>query len=271
MTDIHSRHLLMVAALFTASGVGNAAVGDAPGTADPTSATPAAEIPVIDPAAVAALDTMSTYLRHLPRYSLVADISKDKVIQGNGKLQFDHVLTAGYVKGEGLFMVSSSAQRQLEYFYNHKQFSLYTPRKHFYVTVDAPATITATMAAIEDKYDLSLPLSDIFLWGTEMAPTDAIEAAFLVGPGRVDGQDCQHYAYRQADVDWQLCIADGDKPLPLKLVITTTDIAIQPQYVATIKWDLNPSIAADSFTFTPPADAKPIQFQAVATAPETTP
>ena len=34
---------------------------------------------------------------------------------------------------------------------------------------------------------------------------------------------------------------------------------------------LNPSIPADSFTFTPPADAKPIQFQAVASATETTP
>ena len=266
MTDIHSRHLLMAAALVAVSGVGNAA-----GTAAPTSATKAAEIPAVDPAAVAALNAMSSYLRGLPRYELVADVSKDKVIEGNGKLQFDHVLKARYAKGEGLSMVSSSPQRQLEYFYNHKQFTLYTPRKHFYVTVDAPATITATMTAIEDKYDLSLPLSDIFLWGTEMAPTDAIEAAFLVGPGRVNGQDCQHYAYRQAEVDWQLCIADGDKPLPLKLVITTTDIAIQPQFVATINWDLNPDIKADSFTFTPPADAKPIQFQPVAAATETKP
>lgn len=266
MTDISSRHVLLATALVAACGVGNAA-----DTAAPATANKATEIPAIDPAAIAALDAMSSYLRGLPRYTLVADISKDKVIEGNGKLQFDHVLKASYVRGKGLSMASSSPQRQLEYFYNHKQFTLYTPRKHFYVSVDAPATISAAMAAIEDKYGLSLPLSDIFLWGTEMAPTDAIEAAFLVGTGRVNGQDCQHYAYRQAEVDWQLCIADGDQPLPLKMVITTTDIAIQPQYVATIKWDLTPNIKADSFTFAPPADAKPIQFQAVASATQSKP
>jgi hypothetical protein len=226
----------------------------------------AATIPPVDPAAVSALETMSSYLRSLPSYTIEANISKDEVIEGNGKLQFDHVLKVSYVKGKGLSMDSSSAQWQRTYFYNHKQFTLYTPRTRFYSTVDAPATILATLAAIEDKYGVNLPLSDIFLWGTEAAPTDAIEAAFLVGTGRVDGQDCQHYAYRQAEVDWQICIANGDKPLPLKLVITTTDIAIQPEYIATMQWDLNADIKADSFTFAPPAGAEPITFLPVATA-----
>ena len=224
----------------------------------------------VDPIAVEALGAMSAYLRSLQHFTIDADISKDEVIAGNGKLQFDHVLKVYYVKGEGLRMDSSSPRRHLEYFYNHKQFTLFTPRKQFYVTVDAPPTIAATMDAIEDKYDLSLPLSDIFYWGTAESPTDAIEAAFVVGTGTVRGQDCRHYAYRQADVDWQLCITEGDQPLPLKLVITTTDLAIQPQYVATMKWDLEPTIEAGiesgSFTFVPPEGASKINFNPVADA-----
>jgi len=257
MKAMATRYLIPAVALAAALVGGSAAA---------TETEAAATIPPVDPAAVNALEAMSSYLRSLPRYTIEADISKDKVIAGNGKLQFDHVLKIGYIKGKGMSMDSSSPQRHMQYFYNHKQFTLYTPRANFYSTVDAPATIPATLAAMENKFGVKLPLSDIFLWGTEAAPTDAIEAAFLVGTGRVNGRDCQHYAFRQAEVDWQLCIADGDAPLPLKLVITTTAIDIQPEYIATMTWDLKPDIEADSFTFVPPAGAAPITFQPVADA-----
>lgn len=257
MKAMATRYLLPAVALAvtTSSGVATASENAA-----------AAPLPPVDPAAVSALEKMSSYLRSLPHYTIEANVSKDKVIEGNGKLQFDHVIKASYLKGKGLSIDASSAQTHRQFFYNHKQFTLYTPRSQFYSTIDAPAKFVPAMNTVEEKYDVTLPLSDIFLWGSEAASTDAIEAAFLVGAGRVNGQDCQHYAFRQADVDWQLCIADGDKPLPLKLVITTTDIAIQPQYVATLKWDLNADIKADSFTFVPPEGAAPIHFQPVADA-----
>jgi len=259
MKAIANRYLLTALTLAVISGTGQAVpTEDTPAAP----ATPASGPDVwIQPAAVDALGAMSRYLRTLPRYTINADISKDKVIEGDGKLQFDHQLEARFAKDQGLSITISAPERQLEYIYNYKQFTLYTPGKHVYATVDAPPTIPALMASLDEKYDLSLPLSDIFYWGTDMAPTDDIEAAFYVGPGRVRGQDCKHYAYRQADIDWQLCITEGDQPLPLKLVITTTDIAIQPQYVATLKWDLSPNMDPGSFNFTAPADVLPIQFE----------
>ena len=256
MTKSNGRHWLMATVLAGITGVGNAA--DTPASA-PTDATAA-----VDPAAIEALGAMSSYLRSLSQYAIDADITKDQVIDGNGKLQFDRELKILFARDKGLSVDSSSVQRHLQYFYDHKQITLYTPGKQVYTSIDAPATIAAAMALVEEKYDLSIPLSDIFYWGTDKLPTDDIEAAFFVGPGRVRGQDCRHYAYRQADIDWQLCITDGDQPLPLKLVITTTDVAIQPQYTATLKWNLNPTISTDSFRFTPPAGVSKISIQPIA-------
>jgi len=256
MTDIRGRHWLMATMLAGVTGIGNAA--DAPASAPADAAT------AVDSAAIEALGAMSRYLRSLSQYAIDADITKDQVIDGNGKLQFDHELKILFARGKGLSIDSVSAQRQRQYFYNHQQITLYTPGKKVYTSVDAPATVGAAMALVEEKYGLTMPLSDIFYWGTDKLPTDDIEAAFFVGPGRVRGQDCRHYAYRQADIDWQLCIAAGDQPLPLKLVITTTDVAIQPQYSATLHWNLNPTIAADSFTFTPPPGVTKISIQSIA-------
>ena len=43
-----------------------------------------------------------------------------------------------------------------------------------------------------------------------------------VGPSVVGGVTCEQYAFRQADIDWQIWIQLGDYPLPRRLVATTT-------------------------------------------------
>lgn len=254
MNPFPARQAAIALALVATTSVAHAAVGS------PGSDAPAQQAPVVDPAAIKALEGMSRYLRTLKQFTIQAQVSRDEAINAGGKLQFDHQLDVSFVRGAGLHMASSSPRKELQYFYNRKQFTLYSPRKGFYTTVDAPDTVTATITAIQDKYGVEWPLSDIFFWGTAANPTDGIEGAILVGPGRVDGKDCEHYAYRQADVDWQLCIAGGDQPLPLKLVITTTDMEEQPEYIARMDWNLNPTIDPSSFTFEVPKAPSKIEF-----------
>ena len=69
------------------------------------------------------------------------------------------------------------------------------------------------------------------------------------------------YAFREDGVDWQLWIQDGDAPLPLKFVITTTDEPSQPQHVAVLKWNTSPKFDDANFAFTPPPNAMKIQMQ----------
>ena len=74
----------------------------------------------------------------------------------------------------------------------------------------------------EKRYGIDLPLADLFYWGTEHDGTGAITAATHVGVSNVEGFVCDHYAFRQKDVDWELWIEQGGRPLPRKMVITTT-------------------------------------------------
>ena len=84
-----------------------------------------------------------------------------------------------------------------------------------------------------------------------------------LGPSAVDGTSCEHYAFRQDDVDYQIWIQKGEFPLPRKVVITTTTDAARPQYSATYTWNLAPSFNDAAFTFVAPADAKKIVLAAV--------
>ena len=94
---------------------------------------------------------------------------------------------------------------------------------------------------------------------TKSGIEDIKDAAYF-GPARVAGKDCDHYAYRQADVDWQVWIQRGKQPLPCKMVITTTQESAQPQYSAVLKWDLAPQFGDATFKFAPPKDAKKIEL-----------
>jgi hypothetical protein len=77
--------------------------------------------------------------------------------------------------------------------------------------------------------------------------------------------DCEHLAFRNAEVDWQLWVEIGARPVPRKLVITSKHVAGAPQYTLRIKeWKTDASVAPDAFVFKPPSNAKKVEFVALA-------
>ncbi len=176
------------------------------------------------------------------------------LVQRDGKVdilaQFPSHLRIDTINGE----------KQRLYLYDGKNFTLYGQAIQYYATVPAPATIGQLAGVLADKYDIELPLEDLFWWGTERVNSSALVAAANAGPSDVAGTTCEHYAFRQEGLDWQIWIQRGDYPLPRKLVITTTTDEARPQYSAVYTWDLAPSFNEAAFTFDAPADAKRIVF-----------
>jgi hypothetical protein len=90
-----------------------------------------------------------------------------------------------------------------------------------------------------------------------------------LGSGVIHGVECNHLAFRTADVDWQIWIATGDKPYPCRYVITTTQVTGLPQYTLDVRdWKTGSEVAADDFAFKAPADAKKIDLSKLADTDE---
>jgi len=101
---------------------------------------------------------------------------------------------------------------------------------------------------------------DLFQWGQDPEAVADIKEAAAVGPSLIDGQPADHYAFRQDDIDWQIWIAQGDAPLPLRYVITSKNEPGEPQYMASLKWDTSAKPDDGVFTFTPTKDDHPISI-----------
>jgi hypothetical protein len=215
---------------------------------------------IVNPAAMEALGRMAAHLRSLKTYRIDAAVECEDVLDDGLKIQYPMSVSVLVRRPDGLLIKVSSDRQDRQYFYNGKTFTLWARRLNLYATVPAPPTIAGLIDTIETKLGIELPLVDLFRWGTDADPGAGITAAVDAGPATISGVDCRHYAFRQADLDWQIWIQTGGSPLPRRLVLTTTRDEARPQYQSTYTWTLDPAVNESDFVFNPPAEAKPIVF-----------
>jgi len=226
----------------------------------------AADSSAIDPNAIKALEKMGGYLRTLKAIGVHATVTTEDVMQDGEKVDKSSVVDLVAERPNKMRIDIADQRQPRTLFYDGKSFTMWAPRVKFYATVNAPPTIVELVDTLDDKYDIDVPFVDLFRWGTPESDIADITEATDIGPANVNGVTTEQYAFRQKGLDWQVWIQNGDYPLPLKLVLTTTTDDARPQHTALYTWNLAPSYNDQAFVFTPPADAKKITFAEVATA-----
>ncbi len=223
-----------------------------------TNPTTAASGSDIDPDAIATLRKMGEYLRSLKAFQVEAVTTKDDVLEDGQQIQFDSKVDLVARMPDRLRVEINNARQHRLYLYDGTSFTIWAQRVNYYATVPAPATVGKLADKLDQEYGIQLPLEDLFFWGTAQSKEGDIKSATDVGPSEVGGVTCEHYAFRQEGLDWQVWIQQGDYPLPRKLVLTTLTDDARPQYNAVLTWNLAPSFDEAAFVFDPPKDAQKI-------------
>jgi hypothetical protein len=218
----------------------------------------AAAASTVNPDAVDAVKKMGAYLRSLKAFQVIGDITHDDVLEDGLIVKSDSKVDMLAATPNRLRVEVSSDDKDRIYFFDGKNFTIFAKRVNYYATVPAPATIVELFKKAEEKYDIDLPLIDLFKWGTNEDDINKIKTAVDVGPTSIEGITCEQYAFHQEGVDWQIWIQLGDYPLPRRLVITTLTDEARPQHSITMSWNLAPSFNDAAFTFYPPAEANRI-------------
>lgn len=214
----------------------------------------------IDPDAMQALNDMGTYLRTLKDFQVEAAVTNEDVLADGEKIQYGHTTNLLARMPDKMRVDVNGELKSRLFFYDGKTFTFFARRAGYYATAPAPGTIAELADVLDKKYDIEVPLVDLFLWGGPRAATNEITAATDIGDGEIGGVTCEHYAFRQPGLDWQVWIQLGSHPLPRKLVITTTTDEARPQHTSVLTWNLAPSFNDGAFVFDPPPDARKIVF-----------
>ena len=221
-------------------------------------AKPAAN--AVDPASIQALKDMGAYLQTLKRFRVSTLVTGERVLADGQKLQHTATADLDVSRPNKLRAKMFSARAERDLIYNGKTVTLYAPAQKTYSTVEFDDTIGALIDRLELKYGVQLPLSDLFVLGTPAAQFDKIESAMYAGQDFLGGDLCNHYAFRNGKIDWQIWIAAGSKALPRKIVITNRADEARPQSVTLIDWTLKPTFNDSVFKFTPPKGASKVEF-----------
>jgi hypothetical protein len=227
----------------------------------PTPSTAASER---DAQAMAILKRMADFLSQAQRFSVTAEIGFDVVQESGEKIEFGETRQIVIRRPDRARIDITKRDGATSGFrFDGQEIAVFNTREHVYATAVKPGTLDEAIAYFINDLDMRFPLAEFF--STQLAETlpAKVRTAYNVGPERIMGVPCEHLAFRGDQADMQLWIAQGDQPLPRRLVITYKDAAGQPQFWAQFgDWNLSPEVPDSLFAFMPPEGAAKIAFAA---------
>jgi len=221
----------------------------------------AAQSAGIDPEAAALLKRMTDFVGSLDRFSLETINTVEVVLDSGQKIQFTGGASTMVQRPNKLHSERVGDVLKQSFYYDGRTLTLVNPDDGYYATTAAPPTIDAMLDFARDALDVVAPAGDLITMDAYDRLMSDTLSGFVVGKSVVGGVLCDHLAFRGYGVDWQIWIADGDKPVPRKYVITTVDMAQAPQAeIVVTNWNSSPEIDAGQFEYSPPAGARQIDF-----------
>ena len=193
---------------------------------------------------------------------------------------YDSVLEVVTVDGEKLQLTSSGqlamdrpdkmrATRHggfadVELNFDGKTFTVFGKNLNVYAQLEFPGDLDHLIDELRLNHGFVLPAADLLLSDSYKAMmTDVTEVKDL-GSGIVGGVECDSLAFRTKEVDWQVWIAQGDRPYPCRYVITTRQMEGAPQFSVQVRnWKTGAQASQTDFTFRNTSNATPIDLDAL--------
>jgi hypothetical protein len=220
---------------------------------------PAAK-PRIEPKADGILKKACACLAGLKQFGIKVEETFDEMSASGQKIQLSNRRSVLVSRPDRLMAESEGDTAKRHFYYDGKTIAMFDPEAKLYATDKAPATIDAMFDYLHETHGFTIPTADLLFTDPYKVLTEQVEEGEYLGLHRVGEKKCHHLAFRQRGVDWQLWVDAGDKPLPLKFLITYRRLPGEPQFATVFAWDLSAKPSDDVFAFKPPADARKIEF-----------
>lgn len=205
---------------------------------------------------------MSDYMAAQKAISFDYDANLEVVTTEKQKLALASSGTVTLQRPDKIRAARSGGFADVELFFDGKTLTLLGKNANLYSQLDVPGTIDHLIDELKDTYNRPLPAADLLMSNAHDAiMTDVIDVKDL-GSGVVGGVECDHLAFRNKEVDWQIWIAQGDRPYPCRYVITSTLVEGAPQYSVQIRdWKTGGAVAPADFGFQNSTQAKKMDFK----------
>ena len=203
---------------------------------------------------------MSDYLAAQQAISFAYDSTLEVVTDQQQKLGLASSGTLTLKRPDKLHATRTGGFANVEMVFDGKDLSLLGKNANLFAKVEEPGTIDQLVDVLRDKYHRPVPAADLLMSDPYSQLMPLVVDAKDLGSGVIRGVECDHLAFRTDEVDWQIWIAQGDRPYPCRYVITSTKVKGSPQYTVDVRdWKAGDEVASDSFSLAVPQGAKELK------------
>lgn len=211
----------------------------------------------LDPEAMQTLEEAISFLEGMESFEVEATAIFDVVQENGHRLQFEKKSHLFQKRPDKLYterFLDNGEIRKL--WYDGQKVTILDVGKKSYAQFRAPDTIDGMLDMLENLFREPYPLADLlysdlnFLLGLP-------EEATYVGSSTVSGVLCEHLAFSNENIDWQVWVEQGDAPFIRKVVITYLKQPGIPQFVSYLhQWHTPANLKEGLFSFKQPKDAE---------------
>ncbi|MGA7869820.1 MAG: DUF2092 domain-containing protein [Candidatus Binatus sp.] len=256
---MRSKDLIVNLGLFLGIVLGTICVTFAAEPASTSTAPPSGIAPYADKLLTKACQTLSS----ADAFSFHAEIMFDQVLPPDVKVQFAGAMDFSVQRPDELAVDYQSDLGAKELWYSDGTLTILDPSRMVYATVAVPSVIDGMLDRVADM-NLTIPLSDFAASDTCKLLRKEITYGGYVGPGDVNGVECDHIAFSSPKADFQLWLDRSGKPIPRKVVINYRNLPGSPEYIALLSdWKFPQKLPASRFRPAVPKDFKRIEFMTV--------
>jgi hypothetical protein len=207
------------------------------------------------------LKAMSDYLAAQQALSFEYDAILEVITEDQQKLALASSGTLILNRPDKILATRSSGFADVEMLFDGKTLTLLGKNLNIYAQQDVPGTVDNLVDELR-QHNRPLPAADLLLMDPyETLMLDVVDVKDL-GSGVIGGAECDHLAFRSKEVDWQIWIAQGERPYPCRFSITSKSMKGEPQYSIQIRdWKAGAEVTTTDFTFKNPTDAKKVDLK----------
>jgi hypothetical protein len=207
------------------------------------------------------LKAMSDYMASQNAISLDYDSNLEVVTKEDQKLALASSGSVTLSRPDKIRATRWGGFANVEMVFDGKTVSLLGKDSNQYAQAEIPGTIDHLVDELRDKFHRPLPAADLLMSNPYDQLMPQVVDVKDLGSGVIRGEECDHLAFRTNEgVDWQIWIAQGERPYPCRYVITSTKVAGSPQYTIDVRsWKTGADVAAGDFSFKAPDGAKELK------------
>lgn len=204
---------------------GSLAIGTAPAVAD-------------EAAAKDILKAMTDYLAKQQEFAFAYDVTLEIITPDMLKVGFASSGTLEMKRPDKIRLTRTGGFADIELAFDGQTLSALGKNINVYTSTDMPGSVDDLIDRLRFEYGVEAPAADLLSAHAYDQLLVGVTKAIDLGSGVIDGQVCDHLAFRTAETDWQIWVAQGDEPRPCRFEITSKLTAQAPSYRIDIRgWE----------------------------------